>query len=630
MLFVALKNFIAKGGRRCRLFGVYDATHDVSAEFMKLLGFGFAAFHWNPHHAENSVTYLPNMFELADGENTPAIRTLFKAAKSAALSEGIDLNDFLEAFFVDGKPEAALVIKEEFENTPIHLDLEHVKRNAAKRFPGGVGANVKRMLEHVAFLPDFLFHVTVEVILKKLRGAGRTKGVEYLVKNVFHLRDGLHSASWQASYFHVPPGYTAFVEQSLEANWRADDVAHGPLAAKAVASQVFEEFGKDCRVWYTDKKFDGLEHRPTMPTPHLLRSGKCGAKMMPKGCLYDKQFRIFNVGKMVAASAATKDFYIVLRDYAKHDRQPFDHIWVFCKQTPDHFDEASMLRIVDLYFAPDLASCERSFPMIDGARSYAEFRSLCAKFTVCGQLRSSGDSVFIDLHMDYMKKAESEHSRYLEHMHGADLGALGGAQSQQGRSTQRIAAVASRSASKRAEALLMTPERKKREDVHGGSDGTAQVRAPADVATGADSQRGPAPRRRSPAHAAASAGTSGGDGGAGADTGVGNAARREATVATPPFEVPRVAAPATPPASSTPAAGSGFLGGDVGDRGGGASASGDGLLDYHVQCDRCLAWRAVPKGVSDTFEGDGVKFYCRFGGAVCGKPKKKRRTTRSA
>ena len=91
---------------------------------------------------------------------------VFKHALKHA--HAIELENVVDHWFWDGRPEAMAVFAEQLPNARGHLCLEHAKRNAKDNFKGGWKKLVPNHLEMLAFTTPFMFSVAVDRFLETL------------------------------------------------------------------------------------------------------------------------------------------------------------------------------------------------------------------------------------------------------------------------------------------------------------------------------------------------------------------------------------------------------------------------------------------------------------------------------
>ena len=83
----------------------------------------------------------------------------------------------------------------------------------------------------------FPFHITAELLLEKLEGAGQIAACEYLKGEArspsqFQLimANGLHTATWASSFVNVEPLYLSYVSNATDSDLRVDHMAQGTHA----------------------------------------------------------------------------------------------------------------------------------------------------------------------------------------------------------------------------------------------------------------------------------------------------------------------------------------------------------------------------------------------------------------
>ena len=82
------------------------------------------------------------------------------------------LNEYICAWYWDGKVEASNFFTEEFKDIPGgvegHLCLQHSKKQAGKRFASGFKHAIPNTLDWIAFLPTNVFHVSADALIANL------------------------------------------------------------------------------------------------------------------------------------------------------------------------------------------------------------------------------------------------------------------------------------------------------------------------------------------------------------------------------------------------------------------------------------------------------------------------------
>ena len=77
----------------------------------------------------------------------------------------------VEHWHWDGKIEAEEVFTEEFEHAIGHVCLQHGRLHTKRRCSGGFKISCPNILDMIAFLPPFAFHLSAELLLEKLEAA---------------------------------------------------------------------------------------------------------------------------------------------------------------------------------------------------------------------------------------------------------------------------------------------------------------------------------------------------------------------------------------------------------------------------------------------------------------------------
>ena len=89
----------------------------------------------------------------------------------------IDLEIFVEHWHWDGKIEAEQVFGDEFQAARGHVCLQHARFHTKRRCSGGFKIACPNILDMMASLPPFPFHIAAELPIGKLEGAGQLAAV---------------------------------------------------------------------------------------------------------------------------------------------------------------------------------------------------------------------------------------------------------------------------------------------------------------------------------------------------------------------------------------------------------------------------------------------------------------------
>ena len=286
------KDFVKKGdslfpGRNFLKF-IGDATHDKTSQGLKKLVLGVACTHFSKGKLQNTV--LPIMYAAISQESKSILKTATDALITCIQQRlGFNLADKVEEWYWDGAPEAMAVLSEQFPGIIGHMCLQYAKPQWVKRFSGGFKHYAIWALELTAFMPNPTFHLSIEAMLARLDAAGQTKGVKYLrTANspcaLEHSSEGVWSARWQSSFQHVQPGFSTFLNNSVESGWAVAQLVNGKTKHE-VTSSMFNNVRRACKVWVKDQKLAQTEHMPCgllRHQPSLLRGN---GLVEPKTCL---------------------------------------------------------------------------------------------------------------------------------------------------------------------------------------------------------------------------------------------------------------------------------------------------------------------------------------------------------
>ena len=120
------------------------------------------------------------MYIICHAETEEVLRALVKSWKECMIRiAGLDIVPFIGEWFWDGKVEADTVFGEELDaDANGHACLQHGKKNTKARCSGGYKQAVPIMLDMVAFLPPFPFHIAIEIFLAELENVGQVSAVK--------------------------------------------------------------------------------------------------------------------------------------------------------------------------------------------------------------------------------------------------------------------------------------------------------------------------------------------------------------------------------------------------------------------------------------------------------------------
>ena len=245
-----------------------------------------------------------------------------------------------------------------FPGVPGHMCLQHATTQQGRRFTVGFKHWAVCSLEIMAFVPGPLFHLSNDALFVRLDLAGQTKGAEYLRSSgspcALYLIDGVWHARWQSSFQHVMPGFSTFLNNSVESSWRVADLVNGD-SKRDVTNNMFTNVQRACVVWMHDKKLERIEFMPCgllSHQPSLLRGD---GLFEAKACLYDKQFRRLTVAKIQLAIDADTSLLNVESEVRTRRLGS-------CRNT---IDQERMTNYVSLMFAADVETARQLCPRRD-------------------------------------------------------------------------------------------------------------------------------------------------------------------------------------------------------------------------------------------------------------------------
>ena len=254
------------------------------------------------------------------------------------------------------------------------------------RFTGGWKKLGPMLLDMIAFLPNPLLHVTAELMMAKLKqDPSQTAALSYMTSGngigCFHIcpHTGEWRARWSSSCRHTTGGYSTYLPNSIEAQWRSHDIVE-VSCSKANVETIFTQSEKRFRQHVVDHVLKKIEHVPcgvNRYQPNMLRGegitqGRVG--------LYDKEFRRWTQQK--------------LRDAVEKDEQVFIHcgahwkfsmVWCFRKHAKIALDRARMEQLCKLMFATSVDVVLEHYPTDQGEPSIMEMRRLFGDFVIVGE-----------------------------------------------------------------------------------------------------------------------------------------------------------------------------------------------------------------------------------------------------
>ena len=150
--------------------------------------------------------------------------------------------------------------------------------------------------------------------------------------------------------------------------------------------------------------------------PSLLRGS---GRLVPKTCLYDKQFRRFTLERIHAGITAGNVFMV-----EGGVRGAFVSTWVMPNNYFAAFNQRSMALYLNLMFATDVARAHELFPKTsDDALDLGKLRQLMGDYAIVGK---TTDGQLQYLHRDGIIYGITEHTEFISTTLGVDLELLHG------------------------------------------------------------------------------------------------------------------------------------------------------------------------------------------------------------
>jgi len=222
------------------VFWVMDGTFNTNLQGLVLIGVGPAGI--GIERNLPTMKALPYSFVIASAEDAEACKLAIRQALFLhnELVPDNDLRSRLKDACVDGSGGFANALQEELPRTWIHRCLEHVKKNIKDEAPKMVdrATGKRRMTDRKELLPHLIDHVNVsskfgvpqefsvcwEAVIARLKDPddwNEPDEAAYLMENVLYRDEqGLLRAKWESGTGSMPPGFTTYVQNSLESRWR--------------------------------------------------------------------------------------------------------------------------------------------------------------------------------------------------------------------------------------------------------------------------------------------------------------------------------------------------------------------------------------------------------------------------
>ena len=238
------------------------------------------------------------MYVVCHQETKVVLSKLIKSMKKCLKDvNGLDVEVFVEHRHWDGKKvKTEEVFTEEFEHAIGHVCLQHGRLHTKRRCSGGFKMACPNILDMIAFLPPFAFHLSAELLLEKLEAAGQISAfkslkVDIRTKSQFamFLVDGLIRAKWNSSFLDLEPLYTSYVSNAKEADWRVDHIAQG-ARKKQMLESLIHNCTRQWTTWEHEKKFDNVDDEACGSFLHPLRLLKGNGLWEKKTSLHNRSF----------------------------------------------------------------------------------------------------------------------------------------------------------------------------------------------------------------------------------------------------------------------------------------------------------------------------------------------------
>ena len=156
-----------------------------------------------------------------------------------------------------------------FPSAKGHLCLEHAKQNTEKRFSGGFKKLTKNFTEFSAFITLPVFYIATNQFLASLSEQGQD--ITYLTTarkgGAFVATNDVWGAPWRSSFRECVPGSSTFVPQVVEADWKSEDILHGPMKS-ATTDRVIANCQRRMKLRFNDETFNFIYHKPSGPHLH--------------------------------------------------------------------------------------------------------------------------------------------------------------------------------------------------------------------------------------------------------------------------------------------------------------------------------------------------------------------------
>ena len=277
----AFAKFVTKGvsanqGKPRFLKLVGDFTHQQTKHGSKKGCLGAVGTHFK--NGQWGCTVVPAMYVVCHQETKIVLSHLVKSTKKALRDVmGLDLEIFVEHWHWDGNIEAEQVFGDQFPAARGHVCLQHARLHTKRRCSGGFKIACPNILDMMAFLPPFPFHIAAELLLGTLEGAGQLAAVKYLKdeskpQSQFSLTidNWLYIAKWKSSFAEVDALYSAYVSNAKESDWRVHHMAQGGCKRQMLQS-LFANCQRQWNTWEPEIRFRDVEHAPCDPYLHPPR-----------------------------------------------------------------------------------------------------------------------------------------------------------------------------------------------------------------------------------------------------------------------------------------------------------------------------------------------------------------------
>ena len=294
-----------------------------------------------------------------------------------------------------------------------------------------------------SFLTPPVFDIATNLFLASLSEQGQD--ITYLTTarkgGAFVATNDVWGAPWRSSFRECVPGSSTFVPQVVEADWKSEDILHGPMKS-ATTDRVIANCQRRMKLRFNDETYNFIYHKPSGAHLHQGSLIRGHGLWEPQGCVHDKGFRRFTSMQLEALLARNVDFMI-----HRGVMSPFTETWVFVSHANVPFNEIEIDQYLNLTFARTREEALRHFPRHNGALSLGLLRRMFSDYIIVGELPTA--EVW-DISRTGMIRNVSEFKEFLFSQNIGSLGSLGGTPA--ARALERAAAQATTKAKAKASA----------------------------------------------------------------------------------------------------------------------------------------------------------------------------------